>query len=197
MKNINLTFRIEGGRYKGRTLQLPSKQTTRSTKSIVKGSLFDTLQNEIVDTIFVEGFGGSGSVGLEAISRGAKHAYFVEKDHDSYSVLKKNIAAIDSTRCTAWEGDTFERLPELMQKLEAQHQEAYVYLDPPFSVREGMDDIYEKTMDMIQKFSPQTIIMIVVEHESTVVLPPCIGLFSCSKQRRFGRTTLSYYRLAS
>ena len=89
MKNINLTFRIEGGRYKGRTLQLPSKQTTRSTKSIVKGSLFDTLQNEIVDTIFVEGFGGSGSVGLEAISRGAKHAYFIEKDHDAYSVLKK------------------------------------------------------------------------------------------------------------
>ena len=56
---------ISAGKYKGKKLELPSLESTRSTKAILKGSLFDTLQYELIDNAFVEVFGGSGSIGLE------------------------------------------------------------------------------------------------------------------------------------
>jgi len=77
-----LTTRIIAGKYKGKTLELPPLDTTRSSKSILKESFFNVIQYDIIDTIFVEAFGGSGSVGLEALSRGASHIYFSEIDKD-------------------------------------------------------------------------------------------------------------------
>ncbi|MEJ5168057.1 MAG: RsmD family RNA methyltransferase, partial [Arcobacteraceae bacterium] len=52
---------IIAGKYKGKKIELPSLEVTRSSKSILKGSLFDTLQQDVIDTVFIEGFGGSGS----------------------------------------------------------------------------------------------------------------------------------------
>ena len=93
---------ISAGKYKGRKIELPSLSSTRSTKAILKGSVFDTLQFDIVGETFVEVFGGSGSMGLEALSRGAKHAYFIEKNSAAYSILKKNCKLIDAQATTTY-----------------------------------------------------------------------------------------------
>ena len=78
MKGNALTKKIIAGKYKGKTLKLPSKVTTRSSKGIVLEAFFNTLQYEIIDAVFVEVFSGSGSIGLEALSRGARQLFFME-----------------------------------------------------------------------------------------------------------------------
>jgi len=77
--NTGLTKKIVAGKFKGKTLKLPSKETTRSSKMIVVESFFNTIQFDVIDSIVVEVFSGSGSIGLEALSRGAKKSYFYGK----------------------------------------------------------------------------------------------------------------------
>ena len=72
-KSKPITKKIISGKFKNKVLKLPSKTTTRSSKAIVLESFFNTIQFDIIDATFVEVFSGSGSIGLEALSRGAKN----------------------------------------------------------------------------------------------------------------------------
>ncbi|MWV61900.1 hypothetical protein DCO58_07100 [Helicobacter saguini] len=84
-------FNISRGRFKGLRLNLESNGVTRPTKSIVKKSFFDSLQDCINGVIFIECFAGSGQMGFEALSCGAKRAIFFEKDSNAYKNLLSNI----------------------------------------------------------------------------------------------------------
>jgi len=84
-KQDNFRTQIIGGEFKGKFIEIPNISTTRSSKSILKESLFNTLQFDIIDKNFVEVFSGSGSIGLEALSRGAKKCYFIEYKQYSMS----------------------------------------------------------------------------------------------------------------
>ncbi len=189
--SFNIT--ITGGTYKGKKLESASLSTTRSTKSILKGSLFDTLQFDIVDQNFIEVFGGSGSMGLEAVSRGAKKAYFIERDSKAYSVLKRNCDTIDSVRTSAIKGDSFEVYPKLVEELKQKNEKAYLYFDPPFDIREGMEDIYEKVLSLIENTPKEIVIMIIIEHATTTKMAENIGVFRQKKSKKFGKSSLSYY----
>jgi 16S rRNA (guanine966-N2)-methyltransferase len=90
---VRSNIKIIAGKHRGKKLYMANKETTRSSKNILKESVFNTLQFEVVDSIFVEVFAGTGSIGLEALSRGAKFAYFLEKDPHSFKVLEHNIKA--------------------------------------------------------------------------------------------------------
>lgn len=181
---------ISAGKYKGKKIALPSLESTRSTKAILKGSLFDTLQYDIVDELFVEVFGGSGSMGLEALSRGAKHAYFIEKDKAAYSTLKSNCKAIDDLHTTPLYGDSFTVFPSLLSTITSK---AYFYFDPPFSIRDGMEDIYTKVIDLIASIPEEKVHLIAIEHMSTLSLPEQIGRYVLDKTKKFGNSSLSYY----
>ena len=196
MKKHNLSFTIIGGQFKGKKLPLPSKETTRATKSIIRGSVFDTLQFEVVDGIFVELFGGSGSMGLEALSRGAKQVYFFERDRAAYQILEKNASALDKSRTTLVYGDTFEQFPILAESLKEQGKEAFIYIDPPFDIREGMEGIYDRIVDLIASIPPEVVLRIIVEHMSSVSFDEKIGAFVKQKSKKFGKTTLTYYSVA-
>jgi len=135
-KNSNrLTTKIIGGKYRGKKILLPSKSVTRSSKARLRESLFNTLQFDLVDANFVEMFGGSGSVGLEAISRGAKRAWFIEMDRDSFEILRHNCRLLDPSRCDLRYGDAFVILPQILNELKKRGEKAYIYIDPPFSIR--------------------------------------------------------------
>jgi len=181
------------GKYKGKKIELPSLEVTRSSKSILKGSLFDTLQNDVLDTIFIEGFGGSGSVGLEALSRGAKKAYFCEIDKSSFGTLKRNIQNIDSKNSVAIFGDSFKTLPDLLKNDSFKDEEVVLYLDPPFDFRDGMEEIYQKSFDMVSSFDNKNIILIVFEHFTKLDMPEVLGDFKILKTKKFGKSSLSYY----
>ncbi len=186
--------KIEGGKYKGKKLSLPPLSTTRSTKSIVKNSFFDTVQFEITDKIFFEVFAGSGSMGLEAISRGAGFSFFIEKDKEAFKILSKNISLIDSKSSKAYLGDSFSLYEIVLKEIESLKNRAYIYFDPPFDIREGMEGIYEKTFSLIEKTSKNLVQMIVLEHLSKIDIPDRIGEFEKIKSRKFGKTTLSYFQ---
>ncbi len=190
--NKQLTKKIIAGKYKGKILKLPSKTTTRSSKVIVLESFFNTLQFDIVDAVFVEVFSGSGSVGLEALSRGAKQIYFMERDRDALKRLKENIAQTNPSACEIFGGDSFENINTIIKRLKKVKTKAYFYIDPPFSVRAGMEDIYDKTIDLIESLPIESVAMIIVEHMSGLNMPQKIGSFTIKKSKKFGNTTLTY-----
>jgi len=189
------TFSIMGGRYKGKRLQMPATSGTRPTKSIIRGSLFDTLQNSIIDTLFVEVFGGSGSVGLEALSRGARKVWFLEREREALRTLEQNCALLDARRTELLRGDSFSLYPSLMQRLAEEGQAAFIYLDPPFSIREGMEDIYKKMIRLIETTPPEAVLKIIVEHMSKLSLPEAIGPYRRGKSKKFGKSALTYYEV--
>lgn len=184
---------ITSGTYKGKKLESASLATTRSTKSIIKGSLFDTLQFDIVDQNFIEVFGGSGSMGLEAVSRGAKKAYFIERDASAYKVLKRNCEMIDRMKTSAIKGDSFEAYPKLVAEFVANEEKVYLYFDPPFDIREGMKDIYDKVLSLISNTPKEIVMMIIIEHSTKTKMPESIGDFRQKKSKKFGKSALSYY----
>jgi 16S rRNA (guanine(966)-N(2))-methyltransferase RsmD len=192
MKNKNLTKKIISGKFKGRVLLLPSKTTTRSSKAIVLESFFNTIQFEIIDSLFVEVFAGSGSIGLEALSRGAKKIIFMEKDRDALRVLKNNIALTDTKACEVLSGDSFENIKEVIKILKNQNESAYIYIDPPFSIREGMEDIYENMIDLIKSLPKENVKLIIIEHMTALEIPKAIGAFKIKKTKKFGKTSLTY-----
>lgn len=195
MKKTKLNTRIIAGKYKGKLLQLPSLETTRSSKSILKESFFNRLQFDVIDATFVELFGGSGSIGLEALSRGAEKIYFFEKDPKSFAVLKANINALDPNSCQAFNADVFTVFETLLIRLKEEGSKAYFYIDPPFSIREGMETIYDQMIDLIEKIPTERTILITIEHMSDLKLPEVIGPYCCTKQKKFGKTSLSYFEV--
>ncbi len=194
MKNQKFTTQIIAGKYRGKKLELPSLDVTRSSKSRLKESFFNVLQYDIIDKIFVEAFAGSGSIGLEAISRDAKRAYFVEIDRNSYSILTRNCKEVEADKCQTMFGDTFVQLPSIIASLKNSSDELIVYIDPPFDYREGMDDIYEKSFEMVRQIENNNIFLICFEHVSSLDIPEELGLFKMFKQKKFGKSTLSYYQ---
>ena len=192
MKSKPLTKKIVMGKYRGKTLKLPSMITTRSSKNIVLESFFNTIQFEIIDSTFVEVFSGSGSIGLEALSRGASSVIFMERDREALKVLKENISQTDPSACEIFAGDSFLNIDTVVKTLKRKNEDAYFYIDPPFSVREGMEDIYEKMIEMIASLPKDVVRLIIIEHMTGLEIPQTIGEFELKKSKKFGNTTLTY-----
>lgn len=193
MKNKPITKKIISGKFKNKILKLPSKTTTRTSKAIVLESFFNTVQFEIIDAVFVELFSGSGSIGLEALSRGAKKVIFMERDYDALKILKENINQTDPESCEIYSGDTFVNIKNVLSSLKRKNDSAYFYIDPPFNIREGMEDIYDKTIDLIASLPKESVKLIIIEHMSGLEIPSSIGAFSIKKSKKFGNTTLTYF----
>lgn len=187
------TTKIIAGEYKGKVLSLPSLDVTRSSKAVLKESVFNVLQFDIIDKIFIESFAGSGSIGLEAISRGAKRAYFIELDKKSYSILVKNCKSINIEKCQTIQGNAFVQTPLILEFLKNSKEEVILYVDPPFDYRDGMEDIYDKSFRMIKNIENSNIFKIIIEHESKLEVPKILGKFSLEKTRKFGKSSLSYF----
>jgi 16S rRNA (guanine(966)-N(2))-methyltransferase RsmD len=192
MKN-KITTKIIAGEHKGKILELPGLDVTRSSKSILKESFFNVLQFDIIDTLFIEAFGGSGSIGLEAISRGAKEAYFCEIDRKSYKILNNNCKLIDESKTTTLLGDTFEKIPSILDQLKNRDDDIILYIDPPFDFREGMTDIYNKSFKMVEEITNENVILVTFEHMTGLEMPETLGKFQKYKTKKFGKSSLTYY----
>ena len=92
-------MKIISGIYKGRNLDGYDLQGTRPTMERVKESLFATIQNYIDDSIVLDLFSGSGNLGIEALSQGAKYAYLVDANFKATNVIKNNISKIGINDC--------------------------------------------------------------------------------------------------
>ena len=192
-KKQNFTTKIIGGEFKGRVIEIPNISTTRSSKGILKESLFNTLQFELIDKNFVEVFSGSGSIGLEALSRGASMCYFIEYNKIAYKVLQENIQKLNPAKCQHIFGDSFEKFDTVLSMVEKRDEKTYFYFDPPFATRDGMDDVYDKTLELIKKIDPTKCMMVIVEHMTQLDMPKAIGELVQVKRKKFGRSSMTYY----
>ncbi|EAH8542980.1 16S rRNA (guanine(966)-N(2))-methyltransferase RsmD [Campylobacter coli] len=180
---------IESGIYKGKKLLLPSLQTTRSTKSIVKKCVFNVLRSDLRNKIFIEAFGGSALMAAEALSNYALKAYAIELDSNAYKIALENARNIDAN-LKVIHANTFEMLPKL---IEDSKEDIILYLDPPFDIREGFSGIYEKIYNFLENLDLNALNLIIFEHHSTIKTPEKIQNFQKIKEKKFGSTGLSFY----
>ena len=125
-------MRIVAGAWRGRTLAAPAGATTRPTADRVRQAMFDMLlhapwggRTAIEGVAVLDTFAGTGALGLEALSRGAANATFIERDHAALAVLRANIAACKAeARCTILSGDAVRPPPG--------RPCGVVFLDPPY-----------------------------------------------------------------
>ena len=188
------TTTITAGMHKGKKIEIPDIFTTRSSKGILKESLFNTLQFDIIDKNFVEVFSGSGSIGLEALSRGAGQAYFMEYNKTAYRCLEGNVKRIDTAKSHLFYGDSFEKFASVYEIVKRSSEKTYFYFDPPFATRDGMDDVYDKTIALIESIEPEVCELVIVEHMTNLAMPESIGALVQTKRKKFGRSTLTYYK---
>lgn len=189
-----LSVKIISGKYKGKSIYLADLSVTRSTKSIVREAVFDTLQSEIKECCFVEVFAGSGTVGIEALSRGAKKVYFLEIDKNSCRCIQKNLDLLGAQNGVVKNVDSFEFFAELLDDISCEEKRIF-YFDPPFEFREGMNGIYSRCEALITSILPKSLDIVVIEHMSGYKPKERLGNFTLQKTRKYGKSSLAYYTL--
>jgi 16S rRNA (guanine(966)-N(2))-methyltransferase RsmD len=118
-------MRVIGGEFRSRTLKTPPGDATRPTPDRLRESLFSILTAQIEDAVFLDAYAGSGSVGIEAISRGARRAIFIEKSRAAMRALQQNIQALAiQDRCEVHS----DSAASIITRFEAD----IVFLDPPY-----------------------------------------------------------------
>jgi len=122
-------IRIIGGKYRHRMIDQPSLEVTRCTKDAVKEGVFSSINEKINNSIFLDLFSGSGSVGIEAISRGAKEVYFNDTNKEAYSTIKNNLKSLGIENNNVLNKDYLDALYCLKQK---KVRFNIVFLDPPY-----------------------------------------------------------------
>ena len=196
------TLRVIAGKHKG--LKLYAPKVARPSKAILKESCFDTLGSYIIGMHFIEAFSGSGSMGIEALSRGAKKAVFFEQDKEALEILRQNLALISkhtSNRDTKEnppktqnyqiiQGDSLQNLPTFLATLT---DSSILYIDPPFFIRQNYADIYEKCANIIAHIHSKALGLIIIEHSSLYAFKECLGCFSQVRTKRFGKSSLTYF----
>ncbi len=135
-------MRIIAGEHRGRNLLPPATEATRPVTDRVKQSLFDILAPLIPNASVYDCFAGTGSMGLECLSRGASTATFFESDRSAAKLLQRNILALGvGDRCKLVAGDLFGWF-EARPSDNARPAVDLVFLDPPYRfVRERPDDL--------------------------------------------------------
>ncbi|MGL4990382.1 MAG: 16S rRNA (guanine(966)-N(2))-methyltransferase RsmD [Sarcina sp.] len=123
-------MRIISGKARGRNILSPATMETRPTLDRIKEAIFNIIQGYIPDAVIVDVFAGTGSLGLEAASRGAKECYLVDKSPVTFPFLKKNIENLKfNDTCTALNMDAYAALRSLNTKGKIFD---LVFIDPPY-----------------------------------------------------------------
>jgi 16S rRNA (guanine(966)-N(2))-methyltransferase RsmD len=136
-------MRIIAGEHRGRNLLPPEGSITRPITDRVKQSLFDILAPMIPDARVYDCFAGTGSMGLECLSRGAAAITFFEADRSALVRLRKNIAAVDDQkRCRVIAGDLFRWFAQSRDERGGNGGADLIFLDPPYRfLRERPDEL--------------------------------------------------------
>ena len=181
-------MRLSGGAAGRRRLQSVPGLVVRPTSGRVRQALFNILRPLMGNGIFVDLFAGTGSVGLEAFSHGARQVYFVEHDRRALVALHANVA-----RCVEVEGATIvaAALPQALQKLPLNLQADMLFLDPPYASDDA--EITFEALTETQILAPYGVV--IWQHAARRLVPAVVLGRPCWKSRRYGNTQLSFYAL--
>ncbi len=125
-----MTLKILGGEFGGRLLKAPKGSQTRPTTSMLRKAVFDILQPQIQGAVFLDLFAGSGAMGIEALSRGASRAIFIDSHREAIRALKENLSLLKiESKAHVIQNDVFKALTKLQ---EMNILCDIVYADPPY-----------------------------------------------------------------
>ncbi|HQH71054.1 MAG TPA: 16S rRNA (guanine(966)-N(2))-methyltransferase RsmD [bacterium] len=178
-------MRIIAGELKNRIIFKPPERGLATTSEMVREALFNILGEAVVDSRFADLFCGSGSVGLEALSRGAQRVTFVEKKRSIAERVKQTLAhhGIESGRARVWLNDVFQ----MGENPSVWAQWDIAFLDPPLKVRDNFLDILAARGILV----PGTVIAV----QRPADFPPVFrsGNLRLLDQRKYGRTALYFF----
>ncbi len=178
-----LYMRVISGEKRGTKLFSLEGDNTRPTLDRVKESLFNIIQFDLVDSVFLDLFAGSGQIALEALSRGANSAVLVDSSAKAIAICKKNISATKfSDKAKVVNADYACFLLGNKQEYDI------AFLDPPYN--EGiLQDVLPKLASFMKNEG-----IIICEHSLDDVLPETVEHFKKSKSYKYGKIMLTFYR---
>ena len=183
-------MRVVAGEAKGRKLKAPDTPGTRPIIDRVKTALFDILSTDVEDARFLDLFGGTGSVGIEALSRGAAQATFIEMNFKVLKLLRENLQSTGlADRAETLQGDAFKFL---QQKSADRLPYDIIYVAPP--QYHGMAARALEILDTSPLVAEQGLVIVQIhpkEREGVAALA-CQRLV-LSDERRYGSTLLMFY----
>jgi 16S rRNA (guanine966-N2)-methyltransferase len=179
-------MQVIAGIAKGRKLKSLPGLSTRPILARIKKSLFDIIRLPVIDAAFLDLYAGTGAVGIEALSRGAKLAVFIEKDPTAIKVIRDNLQMTGfSAKGQALQSNVFDLLPKLGQVYNI------IFVGPPYKLGVTQDTILN--IDKNQVLAKDG--LIVAQHHFKEPLEIKIGGLYMYRQERYGDTRLSFYRL--
>ncbi|MCG6910186.1 MAG: 16S rRNA (guanine(966)-N(2))-methyltransferase RsmD [Deltaproteobacteria bacterium] len=179
-------MRIISGKCRGRKLHTFAGKQIRPTTDRMRESIFNILSSRVHDAMVLDLFAGSGALGLEALSRGARAAVFIDNQERSLNLLKKNIEACrmpEATRIIRWD---IERSLNCLKVVRAGFD--LVFMDPPYN--RGLIEPGLRNLHASGAAAPEA--RIVVEHASEESLPLKTDHFELVDQRTYGKTLVSF-----
>ncbi len=172
-------MRVIAGEFRSRRLESLPGDATRPTADRVREALFNILQTRIAGASFVDAYAGTGAVGIEALSRGAAHAWFLERDRRALDIIRKNLATLGAERrATILAGKvlvSLERCPP-----------GIVFLDPPYELAEE----YAGALDLLGARPPA---LTIAQHSVHLKLKDAYGELHRTRTVKHGDNLLSFY----
>lgn len=184
-------MRVIAGTFKSRRLRTLRGRELRPTSDRLRETLFDILGDTVRNAVFIDLFAGTGAIGIEAISRGARRVVFVEKHPPAVQLIRDNLKSLEITKGA-------EILPmdgtHALEKLASQHARAdFIFLDPPYA----QAGEYEQVLEFIGSTDILSATGIVIaEHAKKLELPMFAESLERSRVVVQGDSALSFYRMA-
>ena len=176
-------MRIIAGNMRGRTIEAPKGRDTRPTLDRVRESLFGILQFDLPGRRVLDLFAGSGSLGLEALSRGAAYAYFCDRDRGAQQAVNRNIANLGLQEQAQLFPVSYEAAIAMLAQRGVQVE--LVFLDPPYA-----GGLYENAFSLLLQSG-----ILAAEHSPKAPLPVPQGLCAYDT-RRYGDVAITFLREA-
>lgn len=187
-------MRVIAGKYRGRTLRTLSGMDIRPTSDRLRETLFNVLTagnpSALEGSVWMDLFAGTGAVGIEALSRGAKQVYFVENSDRAAKLIERNLEGLEIRTGYNILRDDFA---DIFWRLQRQHVVAdVIFLDPPYRMREA----YKETLTALAETSlVWAMSLVIAEHEKK--FDPDAEFGSLRRVRKLvqGNNVLSFYRI--
>jgi len=180
-------MRIIAGALKGRRLEAPDWPGLRPTSDKLRETLFNIFASRMDGARFLDGFAGTGAVGIEALSRGAAHVTFVERDARAVRLIEKNLthAGLGADRHVIIRAE----LADGVRRLAGQRFDI-VFLDPPY----GAAELRDALTAVEPLVGAET--LLVIEHAKRDAAPARSGLLARARELASGDSALTFYRVA-